>query len=133
MLREGGDVTVVAIGRMVRPALASADSLAAQGISAEVIDPRTLVPFDEATVLGSVAKTGHLVVVDEARERCGAASQIAALVAEKGFASLRGPVQRVTTPNVAMPYAPNAEAHVIPGEARITAAVLALARHGVRA
>ncbi len=131
VLRSGDDVTVVAIGRMVRPALASAQSLAGQGVSAEVIDPRTLVPFDETTVLASVAKTGHLVVVDEARECCGAASQIAALVAEKGFGSLRGPVRRVTTPNVAIPYAPNAEAHVIPGQARITEAVLSLA--GVRA
>jgi acetoin:2,6-dichlorophenolindophenol oxidoreductase subunit beta len=130
VLREGDDVTVVAIGRMVRPALASAQALAGQGISAEVIDPRTLVPFDEAGVLESVAKTGHLVVVDEARECCGAASQIAALVADRGFASLRGPVRRVTTPNVAIPYAPNAEAQVIPGEARITQAVLALAGVG---
>jgi pyruvate dehydrogenase E1 component beta subunit len=127
VLRDGDDVTVVAIGRMIRPALASAQALAGQGVSAEVIDPRTLVPFDEATVLESVAKTGHLVVVDEARECCGAASQIAALVAEKGFGSLRGPVRRVTTPNVAIPYAPNAEAQVIPGQARITEAVLALA------
>ena len=131
VLRSGDDVTVVAIGRMVRPALAAAQSVAGQGVSAEVIDPRTLVPFDETTVLESVAKTGRLVVVDEARECCGAASQIAALVAEKGFGSLRGPVRRVTTPNVAIPYAPNAEAHVIPGEARITEAVLSLA--GVRA
>jgi pyruvate dehydrogenase E1 component beta subunit len=127
VLREGGDVTVVAIGRMVRPALASAQALAGQGVSAEVIDPRTLVPFDQEAVLESVAKTGHLVVVDEARECCGAASQIAALVAEHGFGSLRGPVRRVTTPNVAIPYAPNAEAQVIPGQARITEAVLALA------
>jgi acetoin:2,6-dichlorophenolindophenol oxidoreductase subunit beta len=131
VLRDGNDVTVIAIGRMVRPALASAEALAAHGVSAEIIDPRTLVPFDEAAVLESVARTGHLVVVDEARECCGAASQIAALVADKGFGSLRGPVRRVTTPNVAIPYAPNAEARVIPGEARITEAVLALA--GVRA
>jgi acetoin:2,6-dichlorophenolindophenol oxidoreductase subunit beta len=131
--REGDDVTVVAIGRMVKPALAAADSLAEQGVAAEVIDPRTLVPFDEAAVLESVAKTGYLVVVDEARECCGAASQIAAVVAEKGFGLLKGPVRRVTTPNVAMPYAPNAEAHVIPGEARITATVLALTSRRVRA
>jgi pyruvate dehydrogenase E1 component beta subunit len=131
--REGDDVTVVAIGRMVKPALAAADSLAEQGVAAEVIDPRTLVPFDEAAVLESVAKTGYLVVVDEARECCGAASQIAAVVAEKGFGLLKGPVRRVTTPNVAMPYAPNAEAHVIPGEARISATVLALTSQRVRA
>jgi acetoin:2,6-dichlorophenolindophenol oxidoreductase subunit beta len=133
VLRQGEDVTVVAIGRMVKPALASADALAERGIHAEVIDPRTLVPFDEGAVLDSVAKTGYLVVVDEARECCGAASQIAAMVAEKGFGLLKGPVRRVTTPNVAMPYAPNAEAHVIPGEPRITAAALALTGHGVRA
>lgn len=131
--RDGSDVTVVAIGRMVKPALAAARSLAEQGIEAEVVDPRTLVPFDETTVLESVAKTGHLVVVDEARECCGAASQIAAMVAEKGFGLLKGPIRRVTTPNVAMPYAPGAEARIIPDEARISAAVLALAGHGVRA
>lgn len=127
VLREGDDVTVVAIGRMVKPALEAADSLAEEGVRAEIVDPRTLVPFDEATVLRSVEKTGLLVVVDEARECCGAASQIAALVAEKGFASLEGPIRRVTTPNVAMPYAPNAEAHVIPDAARIASAALALA------
>jgi acetoin:2,6-dichlorophenolindophenol oxidoreductase subunit beta len=128
VLRAGDDVTLVAIGRMVKPALTSAVTLAGEGIGIEVIDPRTLVPFDAATVLQSVAKTGRLVVVDEARECCGAASQIAALVAEHGFSSLRAPIQRVTTPNVAMPYAPNAEARVIPGEARISAAVLAVLR-----
>lgn len=127
VLREGGDVTVVAIGRMVKPALAAADSLTAEGVSVEVVDPRTLVPFDETAVLRSVEKTGHLVVVDEARERCSAASQIAALVAEKGFDALQGPIRRVTTPNVAIPYAPGAEAHVLPDEAKIAACVLTLA------
>jgi acetoin:2,6-dichlorophenolindophenol oxidoreductase subunit beta len=131
VLRAGSDVTIVAIGRMVKPALAAARSLAGLGIEAEVVDPRTLVPFDEATVLDSVAKTGHLVVVDEARECCGAASQIAAMVAERGFGLLQGPIRRVTTPNVAMPYAPNAEARVIPDEARISTAVLALTGHGL--
>ncbi len=123
--REGGDVTVVAIGRMVKPALAAAELLAADGIEVEVLDPRTLVPFDEAAVLASVAKTGQLVVVDEARECCGAASQIAAVVAEHGFPLLRGPIRRVTNPNVAVPYAPIAERRVIPGEDRIVAAVRA--------
>ena len=89
----------------------------------EVLDPRTLVPFDADRVLRSVKKTGHLVVVDEARECCSAASQIAAVVAEQGFHWLQGPIRRVTTPNVAIPYAPNAEAHVIPDGPRIAAAV----------
>jgi len=121
--REGDAATIVAIGRMVKPALAAAAALAEEGISVEVLDPRTLVPFDADGVLASVGKTGHLVVVDEARECCSAASQIAAVVAERGFGLLKGPIRRVTTPNVAIPYAPNAEAHVIPGEARIAGAV----------
>ena len=128
--REGGDVTVVAIGRMLRPALAAAAALADEGLSAEVLDPRTLVPLDTGAVLASVAKTGRLVVVDEARECCSAASQIAAVVAGEGFSLLKGPVLRVTTPNVAIPYAPGAEAHVIPGEDRIAAAVRRLAGRG---
>jgi pyruvate dehydrogenase E1 component beta subunit len=112
--RAGKDVTVVAIGSMLKPALEAAKSLAASGIEAEVIDPRTLVPFDLAAVLASVRKTGHLVVCDEARDRCSVASQIAAEVADVGFGLLKAPVKRVTVPNVAIPYAPNAEARVIP-------------------
>ncbi len=121
--RDGNDVTVVAIGRMVKLALKSADTLAGDAIDVEVIDPRTLVPFDTDAVLSSVAKTGRLVIVDEARECCSAASQIAAVVAEHGFDLLRSPIRRVTTANVAIPYAPNAEAHVLPDESRISAAV----------
>jgi acetoin:2,6-dichlorophenolindophenol oxidoreductase subunit beta len=121
--REGSAVTVVAIGRMVKPALAAAATLEKEGVSTEVIDPRTLVPLDYDTILASVSKTGRLVVVDEARENCSAASQIAAVVAEHGFSLLKGPVRRVNNPNVAVPYAPNAEARVIPGEERIAAAV----------
>ncbi|GAA4846160.1 alpha-ketoacid dehydrogenase subunit beta [Pseudonocardia benzenivorans] len=121
--REGTDVTVVAIGRMLKPTLRAAKALAGDGISAEVIDPRTLVPFDEETVLASVARTGRLVVVDEARDRCSAASQIAAVVADRGFDSLRARVRRVTVPDVALPYASNAEAALIPGPERIAEAV----------
>jgi acetoin:2,6-dichlorophenolindophenol oxidoreductase subunit beta len=121
--REGDAATVVAIGRMLKPALAAAETLGKEGLSVEVIDPRTLVPFDSGSVLESVHKTGHLVVVDEARECCSAASQIAAVVAEHGFDLLKGPIRRVTTPNVAIPYAPSAEARVIPGERKITQAV----------
>jgi pyruvate dehydrogenase E1 component beta subunit len=123
VVREGDDVTLVAIGRMVKLALKSAEALAGEATSVEVIDPRTLVPFDTETVLSSVAKTGRLVIVDEARECCSAASQIAAVVAEHGFDLLKAPIRRVTTPNVAIPYAPNAEAHVLPDESRISSAV----------
>ena len=124
--REGSDVTVVAIGTMLKPALAAADALAKRGISAEVVDPRTLVPLDEGSILRSVAKTGRLVVADEARDRCSAASQIAAVIADRGFSSLRAPVRRVTAPNVSIPYAPNAERVVIPGKETIEATVTAL-------
>ncbi len=125
-LQEGSDVTVVAIGRMVKAAQAAAKALAERDISVELIDPRTLVPMDEAAILNSVAKTGRLVVVDEARERCSAASQIASVVAESGFSSLKAPIRRVTTPNVAMPYAPAAEANLLPSAERISNAVLSL-------
>jgi pyruvate/2-oxoglutarate/acetoin dehydrogenase E1 component len=112
--RPGKDVTIVAIGSMLKPALAAAKALASDGIDAEVIDPRTLVPFDNTAVLESVRKTGHLVVCDEARERCSVASEIAAMVADQGFGFLKAPIKRVTVPNVCLPYAPNAEARMIP-------------------
>jgi pyruvate dehydrogenase E1 component beta subunit len=119
VVREGADVTVVAIGHMVKPALEAAASLETHGIDVEVVDPRTLVPLDEDAILRSVAKTGRLVLVDEARDRCSAASHIAAVIVERGFDSLRGPIRRVTVPNVAMPYAPNAERAVRPDAQRI--------------
>lgn len=124
--REGRDVTVVAIGAMVKLALQVADEQAAPGIEVEVIDPRTLVPLDEACIVESVAKTGRLVVVDEARDRCSAASHIAAVVADRAFAHLRAPVKRVTVPDVAMPYAPMLERSVMPNAARIAAAIQAV-------
>jgi pyruvate dehydrogenase E1 component beta subunit len=93
--REGGDVTVVACSMMVVAALAAADQLAGEGIEAEVIDLRTLVPLDERAILDSVAKTGHLVIADEGRLRCGVASEIAATVSEHGFDSLKAPPARV--------------------------------------
>lgn len=112
--RSGNAVTVVAIGSMLKPALEAAKAMAAAGIDAEVIDPRTLVPFDSDAVLASVKKTGRLVVCDEARERCSAASEIAAMVADKGFGLLKAPIKRVAVPNVCLPYAPNAEARALP-------------------
>ena len=126
--RPGTDVTVVAIGAMVRNALRAADVLQKEGISVEVVDPRTLFPLDEALILGSVRKTGRLVIVDEARTACSAASEIAALAAERQFASLKGPVLRVTVANVAVPYAPVLEKAVLPDETRVMAAVRAAMR-----
>jgi pyruvate/2-oxoglutarate/acetoin dehydrogenase E1 component len=128
VVREGKDVTIVAIGTMLKPALAAAQQLEEAGIDAEVIDPRTLVPLDEAAILQSVAKTGRAVIVDEARDRCSAASHIAAIIADRGFASLRAPVRRVTVPDVCMPYAPNAEMRLFPSAEQVTAAATQIVR-----
>ncbi len=117
--REGADVTIVAIGPMLKPALSAAEKLHASGIDAEVIDPRTLVPLDEEAILRSVRKTGRAIIADEARDRCSAASHIAAIIADKAFESLKAPVKRVTVPDVSMPYAPNAELRVLPGDEQI--------------
>ena len=131
--RAGRDVTVVAIGAMVRHALRAADALAAEGIDTEVVDPRTLYPLDEAAILKSVAKTGRLVVVDEARTACSAASEIAALVAEQAFTALKAPVRRVTVRNVCIPYAPALEKAVLPDEAAVAGAVRETLARGARA
>ena len=121
--REGSDVTVVAIGRSVDYALGAAEVLAAEGVSVEVVDPRTLVPMDWATILGSVEKTGRLVVVDASHRTCSAASEIAATAAEECFATLKAPVRRVTTPDVHTPFSPALEAGMYPDKAKVEAAV----------
>jgi pyruvate dehydrogenase E1 component beta subunit len=120
--RAGRDVTIVAIGAAVRHALSAAETLSEGGIDAEVIDPRTVFPLDRATILTSVGRTGRLVVVDEARESCSAASEISAIVAEEAFDALRAPIARVTTPNVPMPFSPPLEKALLPSPQRIVAA-----------
>jgi pyruvate dehydrogenase E1 component beta subunit len=117
--RAGADITVVAIGSMLKPVLSAAEKLQSAGISVEVIDPRTLVPLDDETIVRSVRKTGRAMIVDEARDRCSAASHIAAIIADKAFSSLQAPIKRVTVPDVSMPYAPNAERRVLPNEDEI--------------
>lgn len=121
--RPGTDVTVVAIGGTVLHALAAAAELEAGGVSVEVVDPRTLVPLDTATILSSVERTGRLVVADPAHRTCSAASEISALVAEDGFWSLKAPIQRVTTPPVHVPYSPALEPQMYPTREKIVAAV----------
>jgi pyruvate dehydrogenase E1 component beta subunit len=122
VLREGGDVTIVALARMVHVALEAADRLAASGIHATVIDPRTTSPIDEDTILESVTKTGRLVVVDEANPRCSVASEIAAFVADKAFPALKAPIRRVTAPHTPVPFAPVLEAAYIPNAGQVEAA-----------
>lgn len=123
--REGTDVTVVAISGMVPKALAAAQALAEDGISVEVIDPRTLVPMDTDAILSSVKKTGRLVVVDEAQATCGASAEIAALVAEddEAFGCLKAPIQRVTRKPVPVPFSPPMVRFMTPGTETIKAAI----------
>jgi len=121
--REGGDVTIVATGFMVGKALAAAEALAAEGISAEVIDPRTLVPLDLDTILTSVEKTGRLVLVDQATRYGSASAAIAADVAEYGFSSLKAPIKQVTALDATIAYSEPMEAFLLPDEAKISAAV----------
>lgn len=117
--REGEDVTVVAISRMVTQSLIAAERLAADGIEIEVIDPRTLSPLDENTILESVAKTHRLVIVDEDNPRCSAATDIAAMVADKGFDTLDAPIKLVTAPHTPVPFSPPLEAAYVPSPERI--------------
>ena len=110
--RNGSDVTVVAVGRTVRVALAVAEELDGEGVSVEVVDPRTLYPWDADTVLESVARTGRLVVLDTARQSCGFAAEVIAAVCTAAFGSLKAPPVRVTAPDVPMPFAPQLERHL---------------------
>ena len=124
--RQGENVTVVAIGAMVPKTMAVASKLEKEGISVEVIDPRTLIPLDEATILASVEKTNKVVVADEGHLRGGAAADIAALIAEKGFDYLDAPIKRVTALDVPIPFSPPLEKAAVPGEGRIEAAIRAV-------
>lgn len=122
--RPGSDVTIVATSIEVLRALEAAETLARQhGISAEVVDPRTLVPLDRAAILDSVAKTGRAVVADESQLSCGVSAEIAAIIADEGFRFLKAPVKRVAIPNVPVPYAQLEEDYITPTAARIVAAV----------
>ncbi|SLM18327.1 Acetoin:2,6-dichlorophenolindophenol oxidoreductase subunit beta [uncultured spirochete] len=121
--RKGTDVTVVAIFSGVPMALAAADELAQEGVSVEVVDPRTLVPLDKAAILESVKKTGRLVVVDPAHKTCSVASEISSIVAEEGFWSLKAPIQRVTTDDIQVPFSTALEPQIYPSKEKIIAAV----------
>lgn len=123
--REGSDVTVVALAWLVHESLAAADELAKEGISVEVVDPRTLVPLDTQTIRGSVQKTGRLVIADEAGPTAGFSAEVAAVATEDAatFASLKAPVKRVCALQVPIPYSPVLENQVFPDRNRISAGI----------
>ena len=132
-VREGDDVTIVALARMVHMASEAAEGLARDGIDCEIIDPRTTSPLDEDTILESVEKTGRLVVVDEASPRCNMATDISALVAQSGFEFLKAPVKMVTPPHTPVPFSPSLEDIYIPDAAKVAAAVRGVMGYKARA
>jgi pyruvate/2-oxoglutarate/acetoin dehydrogenase E1 component len=123
--REGSDVTVVALAWLVHEALAAAETLATEGISVEVVDPRTLVPLDTATIRESVRKTGRLVIADEAGPTAGFSAEVAAVATEDAatFSRLKAPVKRVCALQVPIPYSPVLEDAVFPDRNRVIAGI----------
>jgi pyruvate dehydrogenase E1 component beta subunit len=121
--REGKDVTIFATMFMVHKALAAAEQLAKSGVSAEVVDPRTLAPLDKVAILASAKKTGRLVIVSEDTKTAGVSAEIAAIVAEEAIDYLDAPVKRVAEPDTPIPFSPPLESFVIPDEKRIIKAV----------
>ncbi|HEY0212023.1 MAG TPA: alpha-ketoacid dehydrogenase subunit beta [Paenirhodobacter sp.] len=120
--REGEDVTIIALGSLVHQANAAADALAKDGITCDVIDPRTISPLDETAILESVAATGRVVIVDESAARCGFAHDVAALIASKGFSYLKAPIQLVLPPHTPVPFSPALEKLWLPDAAKVEAA-----------
>jgi len=123
VVREGSDVSLVGFGRTVQTALQAAEVLARDGVSAEVLDLRSLQPLDEEAVLTTLGRTGRLVVVDEAPPRCGIASDVAALCVGKGFDLLNAPVRKVTAPHAPVPFSPLLEDAYLPTPEAVVAAV----------
>jgi len=126
--RKGSDVTLISTSYTVQRCLQVAGKLAAEKIDVEVVDPRTLVPFDLATILTSVQKTGRVVIADETHQSCGVAAEIAARIAETGFDKLKAPIRRVATLDVPVPYSPPLEDYIGPREDRIVDAIRAVLR-----
>jgi pyruvate/2-oxoglutarate/acetoin dehydrogenase E1 component len=121
--RPGNDVTIVAIGAAVRPALDAAQEVSNDNFSVEVIDPRTLKPLDMETIYRSVAKTGRLVVVENAHQMCGVAAEVAALVSENAFKHLKAPVRRLTGGDLHVPFSPVLESGSYPSKDTIVEAI----------
>ncbi|TIW75614.1 MAG: alpha-ketoacid dehydrogenase subunit beta [Mesorhizobium sp.] len=121
--REGRDVTLIAIASAIQPTMEAVDTLAEEGISVEVIDPRTLKPLDHEAFRTSVAKTGRLVIVDNAHRICNVGSEIAAVMAEEAFDLLKRPIVRLSAPDIHVPFSPALEKDFYPTKERIVEAV----------
>jgi 2-oxoisovalerate dehydrogenase E1 component len=123
VLREGKDVTVVALALMTHKAMKACETMAAEGISVELIDPRTVAPLDIETILRSVAKTGRLLIVDESFGPCGIGAEIAAQIVDRGFDQLDAPIRRLNGAHTPIPYSPSLERAVVPAVENIAKAV----------
>jgi 2-oxoisovalerate dehydrogenase E1 component len=123
LVREGRDITVVALARMVHLAMAAAERLATEGIAVEVVDPRTVLPLDIDTISQSVGRTGRLLIVDETYAPCGIGAEIAAQVTDRGFDSLDAPIRRLNGAFTPTPYSPPLEAAVVPSVDAIVEAI----------
>ena len=124
--RPGKDITIVATHALVQRSLNAAEQVAPEGIDVEVVDPRTLVPLDKKTIIDSVKKTGRLLVADEGHRTCGAAAEIAAMVAEEAIYYLKAPIKRVTSPDTPVPFSPPLEQAFIPDEKKLIPAIKSL-------
>jgi pyruvate dehydrogenase E1 component beta subunit len=123
ILRRGSDVTICALGAMVPRSVEAAERLSGEGVDAEVIDVRSLVPLDASTILDSAARTGRFVTVEESPRLCGWGAEVASIVAEERFFDLDGPIVRITTPHVPLPAADALEDAAIPSVDRIVRTV----------
>lgn len=119
VVREGSDLSIVAIGKMVAVALDTADQLAESNVSVEVIDLRSVSPWDKDTVLDSVKKTGRLIVIDESNPQCNVAGDVASVIGDIGFDYLDGPIKKVTAPDTPVPFAANLEEAYIPNTDKV--------------
>lgn len=122
--REGNDITVIATGHLVPLAIKAGEDLEKRGISLEVFDPRTLSPLDKVLLIKSVSKTGRAIIFDDSNKTCGFAAEVSAILSEECFRYLRGPIIRVTRPNVPIPFSPPLEEYVLPDENKLIKAVL---------
>tara|TARA_A100001388_G_scaffold251200_1_gene212913 strand:+ start:997 stop:2010 length:1014 start_codon:yes stop_codon:yes gene_type:complete len=123
IIREGKDVTLISLGKMVNVCQEAADELAKENIAASILDLRTISPLDEETILEFTEETGRVVVVDEAYPRCGVAADVSSIIVEKAFSDLKAPIKKVTPPHSPVPYAPNLEQAFLPSSQNVIDAV----------
>ena len=123
IIREGEDVTLISLGKMVNVCQEAANELAKENVAASILDLRTISPLDEETILEFTEETGRVVIVDEAYPRCGVAADVSSIIVEKAFSYLKAPIKKVTPPHSPVPYAPNLEQAFLPSRQKVIDAV----------